>query len=58
VEWDHDYPPQMGEEYTRTVCSTAMYRFFRYIENRDVAKQVSPDTSNIKIATAKNVTQG
>ncbi|XP_047740870.1 BTB/POZ domain-containing protein 10 isoform X1 [Hyalella azteca] len=49
VEWDHDYPPQMGEEYTRTVCSTAMYRFFKYIENRDVAKQVLKERGLKKI---------
>lgn len=40
VIWDDDYPPQMGEEYSQTVNSTAMYRFFKYIENRDVAKEV------------------
>ncbi|CAH2016782.1 unnamed protein product [Acanthoscelides obtectus] len=39
VDWDEEYPPQMGEEYSQTVNSTAMYRFFKYIENRDVAKQ-------------------
>lgn len=49
VDWDEDYPPQMGEEYSQTVNSTAMYRFFKYIENRDVAKQVLKDRGLKKI---------
>lgn len=49
VEWDDDYPPQMGEEYSQTICSTAMYRFFKYIENRDVAKQVLKERGLKKI---------
>lgn len=39
----------MGEEYSQTVTSTAMYRFFRYIENREVAKQVLKDRGLKKI---------
>lgn len=49
VDWDEEYPPQMGEEYSQTVSSTAMYRFFKYIENRDVAKQVLKDRGLKKI---------
>ncbi|XP_051161834.1 BTB/POZ domain-containing protein 10 isoform X2 [Leptopilina boulardi] len=49
VDWDEDYPPQMGEEYSQTVNSTAMYRFFKYIENRDVAKQVMKERGLKKI---------
>lgn len=26
IEWDDDYPPQMGEEYTQTIYSTPLYR--------------------------------
>merc|ERR1711936_1160092 len=40
IDWDEDFPPQMGEEYTQTIVSTSMYRFFRYVENREVAKVV------------------
>ena len=40
IDWDEDFPPQMGEEYTQTIVSTPLYRFFRYVENRDVAKMV------------------
>jgi len=40
IDWDEDFPPQMGEEYTQTIVSNAMYRFFKYVENREVAKQV------------------
>jgi BTB/POZ domain-containing protein 10 len=40
IDWDEEFPPQMGEEYTQTIVSTPLYRFFRYVENRDVAKQV------------------
>lgn len=49
VDWDANYPPQMGEEYCQTVSSTVMYRFFKYIENRDVAKQVLKDRGLKKI---------
>ncbi|KAJ8687998.1 hypothetical protein QAD02_023793 [Eretmocerus hayati] len=49
VDWDEEYPPQMGEEYSQTVNSTVMYRFFRYIENRDVAKQVMKERGLKKI---------
>ncbi|XP_076171391.1 BTB/POZ domain-containing protein 10-like isoform X2 [Ptiloglossa arizonensis] len=49
VEWDEEYPPQMGEEYSQTVNSTAVYRFFKYIENRDVAKQVMKERGLKKI---------
>ncbi|XP_053688163.1 BTB/POZ domain-containing protein 10 isoform X1 [Sabethes cyaneus] len=49
VDWDEEYPPQMGEEYCQTVSSTALYRFFKYIENRDVAKQVLKDRGLKKI---------
>lgn len=49
VDWDEEYPPQMGEEYAHTVFSTSMYRFFKYIENRDVAKQVLKERGLKKI---------
>lgn len=49
VDWDAEYPPEMGEEYSQTVQSTSMYRFFKYIENRDVAKQVLKDRGLKKI---------
>lgn len=40
VDWDRDYPPQMGEEYSQIIHSTPIYRFFKYVENREVVKQV------------------
>lgn len=40
IDWDEDFPPQMGEEYTQTCKSTSMYRFFKYVENREQAKSV------------------
>lgn len=49
VDWDEEYPPQMGEEYSQIVHSTQLYRFFRYIENRDVAKQVLKERGLKKI---------
>uniref|UniRef100_A0A8D8ZLB4 BTB/POZ domain-containing protein 10 n=1 Tax=Cacopsylla melanoneura TaxID=428564 RepID=A0A8D8ZLB4_9HEMI len=49
VDWDEAFPPQMGEEYSQTVNSTTMYRFFKYIENRDVAKQVMKERGLKKI---------
>lgn len=49
VDWDEEYPPQMGDEYSQTVLSTPLYRFFKYIENRDVAKQVMKERGLKKI---------
>ncbi|CAG0889409.1 unnamed protein product [Darwinula stevensoni] len=49
VDWDDQYPPQVGEESSQAVHSTALYRFFKYIENRDVAKQVLKERGLKKI---------
>ncbi|XP_071943454.1 BTB/POZ domain-containing protein 10-like [Antedon mediterranea] len=49
LEWDEQYPPQMGEEYTQIIYSTQMYRFFKYIENREVAKTVMKERGLKKI---------
>lgn len=49
LEWDEEYPPQMGEEYTEIISSTSLYRFCRYIENRNVAKQVLKERGLKKI---------
>ncbi|GCB59913.1 hypothetical protein scyTo_0012631, partial [Scyliorhinus torazame] len=51
VDWDAQHPPQMGEEYSQIIYSTKMYRFFKYIENREVAKLVLKDRGlkNIRI---------
>ncbi|XP_058500688.1 BTB/POZ domain-containing protein 10-like isoform X2 [Solea solea] len=49
VDWDQEYPPQMGEEYSQIIYSTKLYRFFKYIENRDVAKSVLKDRGLKKI---------
>lgn len=49
VDWDEENPPQMGDEYSQTVNSTILYRFFKYIENRDVAKQVLKERGLKKI---------
>uniref|UniRef100_A0A4W3GD03 Potassium channel tetramerization domain containing 20 n=1 Tax=Callorhinchus milii TaxID=7868 RepID=A0A4W3GD03_CALMI len=51
VDWDEEHPPQMGEEYSQIIYSTRLYKFFKYIENRDVAKAVLRDRGlkNIRI---------
>ncbi|CAD7684110.1 unnamed protein product [Nyctereutes procyonoides] len=49
VDWDEEYPPQIGEEYSQIIYSTKLYRFFKYIENRDVAKSVLKDRGLKKI---------
>lgn len=50
MDWDPDFPPQMmGEEYSQIVSSNAMYRFFKYIENREVAKLVLKERGLKKI---------
>ncbi|KAM7534327.1 hypothetical protein Aperf_G00000110714 [Anoplocephala perfoliata] len=42
VHWDDEYPPQMPEAElsSHIIYSTRMYRFLKYIENREIAKQV------------------
>jgi BTB/POZ domain-containing protein 10 len=49
VDWDEEYPPTTGEEYSQIIYSTSMYRFFKYIENRDVSKQVLKERGLKKI---------
>jgi len=49
IEWDAEFPPMVGEEYTETTHSTRLHRFFRYIENREVAKRVLKDRGLKKI---------
>ena len=39
----------MGEEYSQIIYSTKLYRFFKYIENRDVAKSVLKERGHKKI---------
>ena len=39
VEWG-EFTPNNGEEYAEVIHSTNLYRFFKYFENRDVAKDV------------------
>lgn len=41
VDWDEEFPPQMGEDTSMVVYSTSLCKFFKYAENRDVAKQVN-----------------
>lgn len=49
VDWDRDYPPQTGEEYSQIIHSTPIYRFFKYVENREVVKQVLKERGLKKI---------
>uniref|UniRef100_A0A1I8FRZ6 CASPASE_P20 domain-containing protein n=1 Tax=Macrostomum lignano TaxID=282301 RepID=A0A1I8FRZ6_9PLAT len=44
VDWDEDHPPAMPdtEVLPLIVNSSSMCRFFKYVENRDVAKQLRP----------------
>jgi len=49
VDWDDNYPPMMGEDIPQVVYSTQLYRFFKYIENRDVVKQVLKERGLKKI---------
>nr|KAF6437008.1 BTB domain containing 10 [Molossus molossus] len=52
VDWDEEYPPQMGEEYSQIIYSTKLYRFFKYIENRDVDFQCVKSKSITNLAAA------
>lgn len=49
VDWDEEYPPQMGEDNPQIIKCGHMHRFFKYIENRDVAKQVLKERGLKKI---------
>lgn len=49
VDWDPEFPPQSGEQYSQIIYCTELSRFFRYIENRDVAKAVLKDRGLKKI---------
>ncbi|XP_061114549.1 BTB/POZ domain-containing protein KCTD20-like isoform X1 [Conger conger] len=51
VDWDEEHPPPMGEEYSQILYSTKLYRFFKYIENRAVAKALLKERGlkNIRI---------
>ncbi|VFV24656.1 Hypothetical predicted protein, partial [Lynx pardinus] len=49
VDWNEEYPPQMGEEYSQIIDSKKLYRFFKYIESRDVAKSVLKESGLKKI---------
>jgi BTB/POZ domain-containing protein 10 len=48
VDWDEDFPPPM-EDFSQVIYSTQLYRFFKYIENREVAKQVLKERGLKKI---------
>lgn len=50
IDWDDENPPpQMNEEQSQAIFNSQMYRFFKYIENRDVAKQVLKERGMKKI---------
>ncbi|PAA57676.1 hypothetical protein BOX15_Mlig004769g1 [Macrostomum lignano] len=51
VDWDEDHPPAMPdtEVLPLIVNSSSMCRFFKYVENRDVAKQVLKERRMKKI---------
>eukprot|EP00118_Oscarella_pearsei_P003823 m.15883 g.15883 ORF g.15883 m.15883 type:complete len:348 (+) comp26605_c0_seq2:39-1082(+) len=49
VNWDSEHPPMTGEEYLEIVRNTRMVRFLKYVENRDVAKQILKDRGLKKI---------
>ncbi|EDL23068.1 mCG3590 [Mus musculus] len=52
VDRDEDHPPPMGQEYSQILYSSKLYRFFKYIEKRDVAKTV------LKERGLKNIRMG
>lgn len=49
VKWDEKYPPQTVEQHCQVIHSTDMYNFFKYFENRHVAKQVLKERGLKKI---------
>ena len=49
VEWDDELPPQLGEQYAQIVHNTALSRFLKYHENRDIAKSILKERGLKKI---------
>ncbi|XP_065897341.1 BTB/POZ domain-containing protein 10-like [Dysidea avara] len=49
IEWDDQNPPNMGEDQIQTVYSTDLNRFFKYFDNRDIAKEVLQERGLKKI---------
>ncbi|KAL7667996.1 hypothetical protein ACOME3_008717 [Neoechinorhynchus agilis] len=47
--WDMQFPPQADEEYAGAIKSSQMHKFFKYVENRNIAKQVLKDRGFKKI---------
>ena len=31
VDWDEEYPPQMGEEYSQSECANDIISYFRFL---------------------------
>ncbi|RWS26232.1 BTB/POZ domain-containing protein 10-like protein [Leptotrombidium deliense] len=58
VDWDQEYPPSTGEEYSQiiysVIYSTSMYRFLKYNENCEVAKHVLKERGLKKIRLGKD----
>lgn len=50
IEWDEQYPPNfIDQEQSQAIYNSQMYRFFKYIENRDIAKEVLKERGLKKI---------
>ncbi|XP_046845890.1 BTB/POZ domain-containing protein 10-like isoform X2 [Xenia sp. Carnegie-2017] len=49
VDWDEEYPPSTGEEDIQIIYSSDLNGFFKYFENRDVAKEVLKERGLKKI---------
>lgn len=40
IDWDEEFPPSVGEEHIQRIHNNDLCRFFKYFENRDIAKDV------------------
>lgn len=49
IDWDTQFPPYTGEENIQRVFSSELCRFCKYIENRDIAKEVLREKGMKKI---------
>lgn len=49
IDWDDDDPPSLGEERIQRVVNNDLYHFFKYFENRDIAKDILRDKGLKKI---------
>ncbi|KAL5491725.1 hypothetical protein EMCRGX_G017076 [Ephydatia muelleri] len=49
IDWDEQCPPSAGEEHIKRVYNSELNRYFKYFENRDIAKEILQEKGLKKI---------